>query len=73
MVYKSEATQQIYCVHEIESGILWQDRMKKTKANTNETKTISEQQLKKENYGEIMNIITSNESAAKETPAVAKV
>ena len=47
--------------------------MKKTKANTNETETISEQQLKKENYGEIMNIITSNESAAKETPAVTKV
>ena len=42
--------------------------MKNTKTNTNETETISAQLLKKGNYEEIMNIITSNKTTAEEIP-----
>ena len=43
---------------------MWQNRTENTK-NINETETVVKQQLKKEDYEEIKNTITSNETATK--------
>ena len=54
-----------HCLNETDSGMLWQNRTENTKKIINETERILKQQLKKEDYEEIKNTITSSKTTTK--------
>ena len=52
------------CLNETDSGMLWQNRTE-IKKNINETERILKQQLKKDDYEEIKNTVTSSKTTTK--------
>ena len=53
-----------HCLNETDSGMLWQNRTE-IKKNINETERILKQQLKKDDYEEIKNTVTSSKTTTK--------